>query len=467
VTLERRGTLGCGYGGLGKFMQALKQRQLLGYSIGDLGINLNFQLVGFYLAYFYTDVFGISPKHVAGLFLAARIWDAVNDPIMGYIADHTRSRWGRFRPYLLFGALPLNLALLAVYFTPDLSETGKLVYAYVTYILHGMAFTAIAVPYSSLSAALTQDQQERAVISTYRMAFAVIVASSIVNIAVRPFVDLFATEQQGFACTAAIFATVSTALLLFAYKESEERVQVPPERYSLRSVVPILFKNDVLLVLSLAMFLNTGVWVINNAVAVYYFKYVVGDVDLVSAFFWFMLPANVVGAIAGPWLTKRFGKKAVFIGGSVIVSVFYGLRHFLPVESLSLLIGASMIGAFGQMLCAITQWGMLPDTVEYGQWKTGIRSEGLPFSFFSFMQQLGMALGGALAAFALSEAGYVANQAQSASALGAIEWLFNIAPALCSALCLLTLFFYRLDGALFERIVLDLRAQDLRKETSS
>ena len=165
-------------------MKALKQSNIFAYSLGDLGMNLNFQLIGFYLAYFYTDVFGISAVHVAGLFLAARVWDAFNDPIMGFIADHTKSKWGRFRPYLLFGAIPLNIALLVCFYTPDLSDTGKVIYAYVTYIIHGMCFTAVGLPYSSISAVMTQDQQERAVISSYRMFFAVVIALGVIGIGV-------------------------------------------------------------------------------------------------------------------------------------------------------------------------------------------------------------------------------------------------------------------------------------------
>jgi sugar (glycoside-pentoside-hexuronide) transporter len=441
-------------------MRPLRQREIFGYAVGDLGINFSFQLIGFWLAYFYTDVFGISPAHVAGLFLVARIWDAVNDPIMGYIADHTRSRWGRFRPYLLFGAVPLNLVLLACFYTPEFSSTGRIVYAYVTYIMHGMLFTAVGLPYSSISAVMTQDQQERAVISTYRMFFAVIVAMSIVTIGVEPFVSLFASEQQGFFVLAALFGIASTGLLWFSFTQSKERVQAPRETYRIRDMAPILFKNDALLVLAIAMMLNTCVWVIGGAVTIYFFKYVVGDPTLVRTFFFFMLPANVLGVIAAPQLTKRIGKARTFIWGSAGVFLLYGLRHFVPASMLALLIAVSMVGSFSQMLCSITQWGMLPDTVEYGQYKTGLRSEGIPFAFFSFVQKLGMALGGALAAYVLDLTGYVANAAQSETALAGIRSLFNLLPAGCSLACLIALLFYRLDAKTFERIKGEIAARD-------
>jgi sugar (glycoside-pentoside-hexuronide) transporter len=433
-------------------MRPLKQREIFGYTVGDLGINLNFQMIGFYLAYFYTDVFGISPAHVAGLFLAARIWDALNDPVMGYIADRTRSRRGKFRPYLLSGALPLNLVLVACFFTPGLSETGKVIYAYVTYILHGMVFTAVGLPYSAISAVMTQDQQERAVISSYRMFFAVFVAMGIVSIGIKPFVATFSSEQQGYFMVAIIFGIASTALLWYAYSQSMERVEVEREKYRLRDIVSILFKNDALLVLGLAMLLNTCVWVVPSAVAMYFFKYVVRAEHAWETFWPCMLLANAAGAVLAPQLTKRIGKLRTFILGSGIVALLLAARFFVPASMLAMVIAVSMVMSIGQMFCSITQWGMLPDTVEYGHWKVGYRSEGIPFAFFSFTQKFGMAVGGALATFVLAQTGYVANVEQQETALTGIRWLFNLVPALFSLACLIALLFYRLSPAMFERI---------------
>jgi sugar (glycoside-pentoside-hexuronide) transporter len=430
---------------------------MLGYSLGDLGINLNFQMIGFYLAYFYTDVFGISPGHVAGLFLVARAWDAINDPIMGYLADHTKTRWGRFRPYLLIMAIPLNLILVACFFTPDISTEAKVVYAYVTYLLHGMAFTALGLPYSSIAAVITQDQQERAVIASYRMFFAVIVGMSIVAVGVRPMVARFSSEQMGFTTVAVIFAAASTLLLFFSFKVSQERVQVPKERYHLKDIVTIVTKNDALLVLALAMILNTGVWVIGNAVALYFFKYILNNADLQSLFFFVMIPFNIVGVLLAPYLSRRIGKHKAFIWGSLVVALIGISRYFVPDELVWVIFGVSAIGTVGQMMCSVTQWGMVPDTVEYGHWKTGFRSEGIPIAFFSFSQKLGMALAGALAAWIMSMTGYVANTELTPAAEEGIRWLFNILPGLCSVLCLVTLLFYKLTRQRYEEIVLDLQ----------
>ncbi len=441
-------------------LRPLKKTELFNYSIGDLGINLNFQLIGFFLAYFYTDVFGISPAHVAGLFLAARIWDAVNDPIMGYIADHTRTRWGRFRPYVFFGAIPLNLILLACFFVPDISPSMKVVYAYVTYILHGMVFTAVGLPYSSISAVMTQDQQERAWISTLRMFFAVIIAMSVVSIGTRPFLKNFETEAEGFFALAVCYAIASSALLIYAGLKSKERLAPPTEKYYLKDIIPIILKNESLLILSLAMFLNTCIWVIANSVSLYYFKYILGNADLQSVFFQWMLPANVLGVVLTPLLTGKYGKRNIFIFGSGVVVIANLTRHFVAGDSFMLFTGISMVASTTMMFCSICQWGMVPDTVEYGQWKSGIRSEGIPFAFFSFTFKAGMALGGSFAAIVLSFSGYVANTELTESAQTAIVWLFNIVPAGFSLACMVALLFYRLDGEKFSQVLADLEARE-------
>ncbi|MFP4353297.1 MAG: glycoside-pentoside-hexuronide (GPH):cation symporter [Puniceicoccaceae bacterium] len=438
----------------------LKKSEIFGYTVGDLGINLNFQLIGFFLAYFYTDVFGISPVHVAGLFLAARIWDAVNDPLMGLIADRTRTRWGQFRPYLLFGAIPLNLILLACFYTPDLSEGGKVAYAYVTYFLHGMAFTAVGLPFSSISAVMTRDQQERSVIASYRMFFAVVLAMGLIGIGVRPFVALFATEQTGFFVSASILAAVSSLLLIYSFTQSKERVVLRRKSYPLKATLSLVLKNDALMVLAAAMLLNTAVWVTANAVAIYYFKYILGNENLISVFFAVMIPANLLGTVLAPILTRRLGKRETFIAGSIVVALFYSSRYVLPPDALVLFFVLSLVATVGQMICAVTQWAMLPDTVEYGQWKTGIRSEGIPVAFFSFTQKAGMALAGGFAAFFLGISGYVANVDQTPEATHAIRLLFNIWPAVFSIACAIVLVLYKLSEKRYRQIMVELTARE-------
>ena len=461
-------------------MKPLKKSELLNFSIGDFGINLNFQLLGFFLAYFYTDVFGISAWHASFIFLIARGWDAINDPLMGYIADRTRSKWGSYKPFIYWGAIPLNLVLIACFSIPELSESMQVIYCYFTYILHGMIFTAVGLSYSAVGTLVTQDQQERAKISTLRMFFAVVVVITIVGSYVTPFVNSapivvefvgiklltfngpqFSSEAEGWFYVAIIFGIISTLILFYAAIMSKERVNVPVQKYQLRDLSKIIFKNDVLLVLSASMFLNTSIWVVQNAVSFYYFKYVAGVESLQTIFFQWMLPANIIGVILTPILTSKWGKKNIFIFGSLIVFAVNLARHFIPIpttESYQLFIGLSMVGSSCMMFCSICQWGMVPDTIEYGHWKTGIRSEGIPLSFFSFMQKLAMSFAGFFALQVLSYTGYEPNTDLSENTLAGIKWLYNIFPALFSLSCIAVLFYYRLTKERYDEILKELNS---------
>jgi sugar (glycoside-pentoside-hexuronide) transporter len=444
-------------------IDGIREKEIIGYSIGDLGINLHFQLIGFFLAYFYTDVFGISAAQVAGLLFVARVWDSFNDPVVGWVADRTRSRWGRMRPYLLFGTIPLGAALIACFVTPDASDEVKLVYAYGTYILHGTLFAVVGLPYSSLSAIITQDQHVRSRISSYRMFFAVIVAVSVVAIAVRPFLGLFRDERTGFMVTAAVFATVATGLLWVSFLSTRERVPPDLEPYSLRDAIRLIVRNEALLTLGAAMFFSTCVWVCGNTVALYYFKYVLGDADLYSVFFFWMLPANFVAVVAGPRLMRRFGKLRVFMVGSSVVAMASFARQWIS-SPMPVFVALSLLASVGQMLASVAQWAMVPDTVEYAEHKLHLRSEGIPFAFFSFAQKLGMAVGAMFAMLVLSGTGYVPNEAQSEESISGISLVFNLVPAGFALLCVGALSFYKLRPDVFERILVELRE---RKSSSS
>ncbi len=459
-------------------MKPLKKKEIFNFSIGDFGINLNFQLLGFFLAYFYTDVFGISAWHASFIFLIARAWDAINDPLMGYIADRTRSKWGTYKPYIFWGAIPLNLILIACFSIPEMSDTMRVAYCYFTYILHGMIFTAVGLSYSAVGTLVTQDQQERAKISTMRMFFAVVVVITVVGSYVTPFVNSqpiiiefiglelvtlngpqFKDEAEGWFYVAVIFGTISSLILFYTGLTTKERVDEPVQKYDLKDLPKIIFGNDVLLVLSASMFFNTAIWVIQNAVSFYYFKYVVGIESLQTVFFQWMLPANIIGVILTPILTGKLGKKNVFIIGSLIVFAVNTLRHFIPIptsEAYTLFIALSMVGSSCMMFCSICQWGMVPDTIEYGQWKTGIRSEGIPLSFFSFMQKLAMSFAGFFALQVLAFTGYEPNTDLSDSALSGIKLLYNIIPGLFSLACFVTLLYYKLGVEHYNKILAEL-----------
>jgi len=288
------------------------------------------------------------------------------------------------------------------------------------------------------------------------MFFAVVVGLSIIAVCVRPLVGLFETEQQGFFAVAIGLGILSTLLIWVSFATSQERVEVPKERYHFKDMFKMVIRNDALLILALAMILNTGVWVIGNAVALYFFKYILHDTALQPLFFLVMIPFNFLGVMLAPVLTKIFGKHKTFILGSFIVALFSIGRYFIPDVWIWAIFGISALSTVGQMFCSVTQWGMVPDTVEYGHWKTGIRSEGVPIAFFSFSQKMGMALAGSFAALVMWLTGYEANTELTQLSEQGIRWLFNIAPGVCSILCLLVLLMYRLTRERYEEILKEL-----------
>jgi sugar (glycoside-pentoside-hexuronide) transporter len=442
---------------------ALSRREMLGYAIGDTGINFYFMASLTFALYFYTDVFGIAPGVAASVLLVARVVDAVTDPMMGRIADHTRTRWGKLRPWLLFGPIPLGLVTIAMFSTPDLSETGKIVWAYATYIGFSIAYTVVTIPYSALTATLTDDHGTRTSLSTVRMLCAM-TGGMLIATLLPTLSGMFESPQLGFPLVMAGFGVVGTALIWTSFAVTRERVGVDAPPPSLHQSLTALTHNGPLIAAIVMFTLGMFAFTIRQTVAPYYFKYNLGREDLIGVFFAATMPATLVGLLGVPWLARRFDKAGgMAIGAAVSLLAAVGL-YACPYDRLDLIFGFSILGALGGAPIAVLGWAMIPDTVEYAQWKTGARADGTVYSMASFFQKLGKALGGAGAGVALGVAGFVANQEQSAEALWGIVALLTLAPAAILVVVLAATFFYRLDAHTHGRIVEELGA---RAETAA
>jgi len=433
--------------------------QRVGYAVGDLGINLYFISTATYLLYFYTDVFGISAAVAASVLLVARVVDAVTDPLMGMIAERTRSRWGRLRPYILFGAIPLGLLGVLTFSTPDLSSQGKIWWAYTTYILFGVLYTVVGIPYSALTSSLTSNHHERTLLSTVRMAFA-FGGGYAISVGMLPLVGLFETAQIGFQMVMIGFSIAATLLLWFTFVSTEERVQPPPtQKLSVSDSFAAVFRNPPLLVV---MVLFTGgmlSFTVRQTVTVYYLKYNVGREDLVSLFFGITMPVMFLGLLAVPKLAARFGKAGgIMVGAVVTIFGCVGL-YFTPYDSIVGIFFFSCVMALGGTPIAVLGWAMIPDTVEYAQWKLGLRADGAIFSFSSFFQKLAKAVGGAGVAAALATAGYVANAEQTEASLNAIHLMMTLTPGVIMALMIVVASFYRLDESTHSQMVAEIEAR--------
>jgi sugar (glycoside-pentoside-hexuronide) transporter len=426
-----------------------------GYAVGDFGINLYFISVMTYLLYFYTDVLGISAVAAGGVFAVARLIDAFTDPLMGAIAERTRSRWGRMRPYLLFGALPLALISVLTFTVPDFDEPGKVVWAYVTYVLFGLVYTVVTIPYATLTASLTSDYEARTQLSTYRIGCA-FAGGFLVSVGTMPFVSMFEDEARGFQVLMLVFAVIATSLLWIAYASTREVVQPKRQQISLRdSLRAITFNRPLLIVIGI---FSCGMlsFTVRQTTTVYFFIYNVGDPSLIAWFFGVTLGGMLLGIWMVPRLAKRFGKAgATRMGAYLTIAACIGF-YFTPYHAIAQLFVFGCLVALGGTPVAVLGWAMIPDTVEYAEHRHGVRADGAIFATASFFQKLAKTVGGAGVAFILGLAGYVANAPQKAQALEAIHAVLTLVPIAIMLVLILLTRMYTLDRERHAKIVAEL-----------
>jgi len=410
-----------------------------------------------YLLYFYTDVFGLSAAAAGGVFLVARIVDAITDPMMGMIAERTSSRWGRLRPYLLLGAVPLALVSILTFTVPDLAESGKLVWAYLTYVGFGIVYTVVSIPYSALTASLTDDHHERTLLSTIRMAFA-FAGGYVISVGMLPLVGLFETPAAGFQAAMVMFAVVATGLLALTFASTNERIHPPAsQQLSFSDSLKAVYANPPLLIVIVLFTCGMLSFTVRQTVTLYYFKYNLGREDLIAAFFGITFPIMFVGLLAVPKLAAKLGKAGGIVAGAIVTILGCLGLYFTPYDAIPWIFFWSCVVALGGTPIAVLGWAMIPDTVEYAQWKLGLRADGAIFSFASFFQKLAKALGGAGVAGALAVAGYAANTDQSEVSLRAIHNLMTLAPAAIMVVMIVAARCYRLDESAHAELISSLR----------
>ncbi|MGI9328983.1 MAG: MFS transporter, partial [Pseudomonadales bacterium] len=290
----------------------------IGYGVGDFGINLYFISAMTFLLYFYTDVLGLTPAAAGGVLLVARLVDAVTDPIMGLLAERTRTRFGRMRPYIFLGAVPLGVIAVLTFTVPDLDDRGKLIWAYVTYTAFGIAYTVVTIPYSTMTAVLTTDHHERTLLSTVRMACA-FAGGFVVSVLMLKLVGWFETPAQGFQGVMIGFAVIATGCLCLTAASTKERIAPPPTQHlSVVDSMRAVFINPPLLVVMVLFTCGMLAFTIRQTVAVYYFEYYLGRGDLIGTFFMVTLSVMLVGLIGVPKLAARLGKGGSIVAGGLL-----------------------------------------------------------------------------------------------------------------------------------------------------
>ena len=455
----------------------------IGYGLGDMSSSMFWKVFSYYLPFFYSNVFGLSLVDAGVLVLVTRIWDAVSDPMMGVIADRTQTRWGKYRPYLLFMAAPFSIAGILLFTTPDWAYSAKLIYAYVTYILMMTVYTGINVPYGAMLGVMTDDPQEKTVYSSFRMFFAY-GGSFIALAAWEPLVNFFKTLPSitgvgGGGSSAAwqhammVIAAVCFILFLCTFTLTRERLHTVSNVSVGRDFRALLSNGPWWLLIGAALCFNLFCTV-RGATVAYYFADIIGfDQTLNFSFFTFHFSllfyaglflsigevANMAGVAMTVSLARRFGKKSLFIGVNAGLFVLSIAFFFIPVSPtgfwLMLLFQVLISMLTGVMSPLI--WSMYADVSDYAELKYKTASTGLIFSSSSMAQKFGGAIGGAAVLWLLSACGYtprtdeqLAAQAlitQPEAALQCLRYLMSFIPAAVALLAILVCHFYPLTTA--------------------
>jgi glucuronide carrier protein len=439
--------------------------QYLGYAAGDAANNLAFSMTSMFLLVYYTDVVGITAAAAGTLFLLIRIWDGFADIFAGRTVDRTMTRWGKFRPFFLFGAAPLMLLAFATFTLPgEVSGHGmKLLTAYVTYGLLGLAYSLVNIPYGSLASAMTQRPAERGRLASFRMIGTAVTGIALAFV-VAPQVKRYTGDPEGFqhalAVTMGVFAVIGFGLYMFLFATSRETVQRDVASVSMRQSFNTLKRNRPLVMLCLSSLAFLTALFSLQTVQVYYARNVLGNANLLPILTILSVGAIFVIAPFIPRLVVAIGKKTAFLGFGVIgviagigISISPPSVAWVPIVFFALM-GVSTAGVNTLM------WALEADTVEYGEWRTGVRTEGITYALFSFTRKLGQAVGGALAAFVIGAGGYVGTAAvQSQSAINAIRFAAGFAPAIFILIGIAIFFRYPLTEQTFATMVAETAAR--------
>jgi glucuronide carrier protein len=440
--------------------RTLSAVQYLGYAGGDAANNLTFTLVSMFLLVYYTDVAGISAATAGTLLLVARVWGAFTDVLAGRLVDETNTRWGRFRPYFLSAGVPLMLLAVAVFSIPrGLSDTGTLVWAYVSYMLFYLVYSLVNIPYGSLAPAMTQLSDERAKLSSARSIGSSIAIVGLV-VVVAPQVGHARDLQGSLTLTTIIFAVVGIALYAFLFATSRETVVRDTGKVGFGETLRGFARNKPLLMLCLsALFVLVGLFIMQT-LQIYYARDVLGSADYTIVLTVLTTGLMLVVSPLIPRVVRTVGKKHGYVVAGLITAVGGVGIALSPPSVLALPLISFAVYGIGIAACQSLMWALQNDTVEYGEWKSGVRSEGINYAALSFSRKVGQGIGGALAAFGIGVGGYVAGAVtQSEGALRAIRWLTGFGPALFVGLGALLMLAYPLTEQRFQMIVLDLAAR--------
>lgn len=443
--------------------EKISLKEKISYGFGDFGNGFMFDLGQIYLLKFFTDVAGLPAAAAGGIFLASKFFNALMDPLVGSSIDYRKNIGpkGKFRPYLVFGSIALAILTVLTFISPDISPAGKLVYAYASYMIWGVGYSFVNIPYGSLGAAITQNAKERTQLSSFRQ-MGSLGALLITSVVVMPIIVKFKNPVIGYPVVMAMMCLIGIIGFYICFRNTKERIRViegPKEKLSVKSVVKTFIQNKPLLTIVLMTIFSISAYNVKSAMLIYFAQYNLGNVGLMAYMSFIIIGSSFLGVILMPKLVARFGKKTTaMIGFGICVAA--DLTNFFMPSNVYIFTILASIAFIGISIPNGITWAFVSDIIDYGEWKSGERKEATTYSLFNFSRKLAQALSGFLSGIGLSLIGYVPNVAQKASTLVGIKGILTLYPALALTLAMIVIgFLYKLTDKKHAEIIKEIGAR--------
>lgn len=453
---------------MGTEKKKISAKKLIGYGFGEVGGQFSWYMINSYLMIFYTDVVGLAAGAISLIMLIARIWDAVNDPMMGMICDRTQTKWGKFRPYLLFTPPFLAIFNILTFTVFPLQGAAKVIVCLVCYVGAGMLYTVVQTAYASLVNVTAESSQERQTLSASRNVGSA-VSSIVLSAAAMPLILFLGKSDvataKGYFWTTLVFSIFMIPCYLITAKCCPEsaglELHKPTEQTEKRSVLEslkVLLKNDQIILVILNTLGGTIGIMGRMTLLAYYVIYVVGSYTMIAPIYAIMNVGNLFGSFLIPTMTKKFGKRNYMIGLNVLMVAGFVVMYLFPYNNIPFLVIISFIIGISNSGQGVV-YGMISDCIDYGDYKNGVREEGLSCSFLTLSVKIATAICGSAGVLLLAKFGYVPNAEQTEAARQGINFVVNMLPAICVAVSIIPLFFYKLSNKKIEEISRELEAR--------
>ena len=444
----------------------------IAYGSGDVACNISFGVISTLLTLFYTDYAGISAATIGLVMLLSRVFDGVSDIIMGYIVSHTKSKWGQSRPWILWSSIPFCLSIVLLFTVPQTTEMLQFIYIFVTYnFCTTICYTALNLPYGSLSAMMTRDSRERDMVSVFRMAMSPF-GRILVGLFTMPMVKMFGDDQKAFILTATLWSVIALALLIFCFVKCEEKVVIAAreqkkEKRSGKATLKALLTNQYFWAVAVLWMLQNSASGVIGIVLPYYSKYIMhNDTWVYSVLYFAELFTMVVVVIICPVFMKKYGKRNIVLAGA-IVAIFGQLLFMMNPYSFPVALASCIIRGIGAGPLNACVFGMMGDVVEFGQWKSKLRQESYIFAAGSVGSKIAPGITSALVTGLLTSSGYISSvgggAVQPREALNAIVAILKFGPLIVWVLVLIVAFLYKLDKK-YPKIMAELAEREARGE---